>query len=51
MREKPVHTFKNSKNLGLVAFDDLIHINTQSGSQWDGFRGSLPAQTWARVWV
>jgi len=24
--------------LGFVAFDDLIHINTQSGSQWDGFR-------------
>lgn len=37
-REKPVHAFKNLKPLGFVAYDDLIHINTQSGSQWDGFR-------------
>ncbi|PMD16387.1 hypothetical protein NA56DRAFT_580542 [Hyaloscypha hepaticicola] len=37
-REKPQHIFKNLKPLGFVAYDDLIHINTQSGSQWDGFR-------------
>ena len=24
--------------MGFVAFDDLIHGNTQTGSQWDGFR-------------
>ncbi|TVY42452.1 hypothetical protein LSUB1_G001739 [Lachnellula subtilissima] len=37
-RETPKHTFKDLKPLGFVAFDDLIHINTQSGSQWDGLR-------------
>lgn len=37
-REKPIHTFKDLKPLGFYAYDDVIHINTQSGSQWDGFR-------------
>ncbi|KAF4624406.1 hypothetical protein G7Y89_g13764 [Cudoniella acicularis] len=37
-REKAQHTFKNLSHMGFTAFDDLIHINTQSGSQWDGFR-------------
>ncbi|KAH6669389.1 putative cyclase-domain-containing protein [Halenospora varia] len=37
-REKPQHHFKDLSSMGFVAFDDLIHINTQSGSQWDGFR-------------
>jgi hypothetical protein len=36
--EKCKHEFKNLKPLGFVAWDDLIHIDTQSGSQWDGFR-------------
>lgn len=37
-REKCQHHFKDLTPLGFVAWDDLIHINTQSGSQWDGFR-------------
>jgi len=37
-REKAQHHFKDLKPLGFFAWDDLIHINTQSGSQWDGFR-------------
>ncbi|EHK96243.1 hypothetical protein M7I_8065 [Glarea lozoyensis 74030] len=37
-REKPKHELKDLRSMGFVAFDDLIHINTQSGSQWDGFR-------------
>ncbi|PQE20371.1 cyclase protein [Rutstroemia sp. NJR-2017a BBW] len=37
-REKPQHTIKNLKSMGFIAHDDIIHINTQSGSQWDGFR-------------
>ncbi|KAJ5037550.1 uncharacterized protein L3040_007722 [Drepanopeziza brunnea f. sp. 'multigermtubi'] len=37
-RQKAEHNFKNLKPLGFVAWDDIIHINTQSGSQWDGFR-------------
>lgn len=37
-REKLRHTMKDLKPLGMVAWDDLIHINTQSGSQWDGLR-------------
>ncbi|CAG8949069.1 hypothetical protein HYFRA_00002198 [Hymenoscyphus fraxineus] len=37
-RQVPTHEFKDLKHLGFVAFDDSIHINTQSGSQWDGFR-------------
>jgi len=41
-REQPQHTFKDLKPLGFVAHDDLIHINTQSGSQWDGFRTNSP---------
>jgi hypothetical protein len=24
-----------------IAYDDLYHLNTQSGTQWDGFRVSL----------
>lgn len=31
------HTLKPNPE-GLTAFDDLLDINTQSGSQWDGFR-------------
>lgn len=27
-----------SKNLGAYGFDDEIHINTQSGSQWDSLK-------------
>lgn len=37
-REKCQHSFKDLKPLGFFAWDDLLHINTQSGSQWDGFR-------------
>jgi len=37
-REKPQHRFKDLSPLGIVSYDDIIHINTQSGSQWDGFR-------------
>lgn len=37
-REKCQHSFKDLKSLGFFAWDDLLHINTQSGSQWDGFR-------------
>jgi hypothetical protein len=40
-REKFDHKYKDLKPLGFFAFDDLIHINTQSGSQWDGFRAYL----------
>ena len=37
-REKFTHTFKDLGPLGFVSFDDIIHVNTQAGSQWDGFR-------------
>lgn len=37
-REVCEHNFKDLKPLGFFAWDDLLHINTQSGSQWDGFR-------------
>ena len=37
-REKLTHRFKDLKSLGFVSFDDIIHVNTQAGSQWDGFR-------------
>ena len=37
-REKLQHTLKDLRPLGFVAFDDIIHVNTQAGSQWDGFR-------------
>ncbi|KAG4025882.1 hypothetical protein MFRU_049g00530 [Monilinia fructicola] len=37
-REKPQHTIRDLTPLGFKAYDDVIHINTQSGSQWDGFR-------------
>lgn len=37
MRKEPEHKFLDAKSLGFIAHDDEIHINTQSGSQWDGF--------------
>ena len=37
-REKLTHTFKDLEPLGFVSFDDIIHVNTQARSQWDGFR-------------
>lgn len=37
-REKLTHTLKDLHPLGFFAWDDLIHVNTQAGSQWDGFR-------------
>ena len=37
-RRAPEHKILDLKPLGFVACDDEIHINTQSGSQWDGFR-------------
>ncbi|KAG9235431.1 putative cyclase-domain-containing protein [Amylocarpus encephaloides] len=37
-REEPRHEFKDLGEYGFTAFDDVISINTQSGSQWDGFR-------------
>jgi hypothetical protein len=33
-REKLTHTFKDLGPLGFVSFDDIIHVNTQAGSQW-----------------
>ncbi|KAF7864067.1 hypothetical protein EAF04_007032 [Stromatinia cepivora] len=37
-REVPKHTIRDLTTLGFKAYDDVISINTQSGSQWDGFR-------------
>lgn len=28
-----------------IAYDDIYHLNTQSGTQWDGFRVSLPSNS------
>ena len=44
-REKFVHSIKELT--GKIAYDDLYTLNTQSGSQWDGFRhfGHIPTQT------
>ncbi|KAF4556990.1 Hypothetical protein D9617_1g088720 [Elsinoe fawcettii] len=32
------HTIKDLRDVGYVAFDEEIHINTQTSSQWDGLR-------------
>ncbi|TGO07378.1 hypothetical protein BTUL_0285g00090 [Botrytis tulipae] len=37
-REVPNHTIRDLAPFGIKAYDDVISINTQSGSQWDGFR-------------
>ncbi|KAL9110992.1 MAG: hypothetical protein Q9227_004607 [Pyrenula ochraceoflavens] len=44
-REKFVHSIKPLTNK--IAYDDLYTLNTQSGSQWDGFRhfAHIPTET------
>ena len=37
-REKLQHNFKDLKPLGFISCDDIISVNTQAGSQWDGLR-------------
>ncbi|KAF7919563.1 hypothetical protein BELL_0014g00120 [Botrytis elliptica] len=37
-RDSPNHTIRDLAEFGIKAYDDVISINTQSGSQWDGFR-------------
>ena len=37
-RQPPQHSIINLKPFGLIAHDDMIHINTQTGSQWDGLK-------------
>ncbi|KIW13346.1 hypothetical protein PV08_08534 [Exophiala spinifera] len=37
-RKKFSHSIISLRHLGYVAYDDEVSINTQSGSQWDGFR-------------
>lgn len=39
-REKLQHTIKDLSHLGFKAHDDVLVFNTQTGSQWDGFRKS-----------
>lgn len=36
-RRQLEHSIKSLRHLGYWAYDDEITINTQSGSQWDGF--------------
>ena len=38
LRKVPEHKIIDNHKTGLCGHDDEIHINSQSGSQWDGFR-------------
>ncbi|KAK5193655.1 hypothetical protein LTR16_007243, partial [Cryomyces antarcticus] len=37
-RLAPSHEIVDLAHLGFAAHDDVLHINTQSGSQWDGYK-------------
>lgn len=36
---------------GFVGYDDELHINTQSGSQWDGLRKSTKSASIDRAYA